>query len=60
MQQAAEARRIRTGEQRLDLIHRLEAAFAASLARAREHRKSRYYKPVPEIRVRFTDEDIGA
>jgi hypothetical protein len=60
MQSAAEARGIRTVEQRLAWIHRLEASFAASLARARKRRRGRSYKPVPEIRVRFTEEDIGA
>jgi hypothetical protein len=60
MQTAAEARGIRADRRRLEWIHRLEAALAASLVRARDRRKGRYYKPVPEVRVRFTEEDIGA
>ena len=59
MQTAAEARGVRVARRRLERVYKLEAALAASLVRARERRRGRYYKPVPEIRVRFTEEDIG-
>jgi hypothetical protein len=60
MQTAAEARGIRAGERRSEWVSTLMAALGAAVERARERRKGRYYKPVPEVRVRFTEEDVGA